>query len=218
MTAKAAEAPFWCSPSRAGRPPVLRLRREGVHRQQVRNGFQSPDCDHLGCRSDRRRRTGSSFCRVATRTRPLPWRPWPNIPVLIANSRGAETLEEFAAGIGPRVTPMSALRPHRTFRAEQEGPQRVELTRSASSQRMAAICALSSPIVSAAKVAATAAQGPRLVLSCSQGASRGLVQCTGCVRPWKCWPTIAVVGAPNYLSIASMVCCNADAGTRNNPE
>jgi len=30
--------------------------------------------------------------------------------------------------------------------------------------------------------------------------------------------TIAVVGAPNYLSMASMVCCNAVAGTRNNPE
>jgi hypothetical protein len=31
-------------------------------------------------------------------------------------------------------------------------------------------------------------------------------------------PTIAALGAPNYLSMASMVCCNAVAGTRNNPE
>ena len=28
-----------------------------------------------------------------------------DIPVLIANSRGPETLDELAAGIGPRVTP-----------------------------------------------------------------------------------------------------------------
>jgi hypothetical protein len=31
--------------------------------------------------------------------------------ILIANSRGPETLDELAAGIGPRVTPMSAFRP-----------------------------------------------------------------------------------------------------------
>ena len=34
-----------------------------------------------------------------------------DIPILIANSRGPETLDELAAGIGPRVTPMSAFRP-----------------------------------------------------------------------------------------------------------
>ena len=38
-----------------------------------------------------------------------------DIPILIANSRGPETLDELAPGIGPRVTPMSAFRPSRTF-------------------------------------------------------------------------------------------------------
>ena len=56
MAAKAAEASFWSSPWRAGRPPVLRLRREGVHRRQARERFQSPGCGHPGCRSDRRGR------------------------------------------------------------------------------------------------------------------------------------------------------------------
>ena len=44
------------SPRGAGRSPVLRLRREGVHRRQARERFQSPDCGHPGCRSDRRGR------------------------------------------------------------------------------------------------------------------------------------------------------------------
>ena len=38
-----------------------------------------------------------------------------DIPILIANLRGPETLDELAPGIGPRVTPMSALRTSRTF-------------------------------------------------------------------------------------------------------
>src|ERR1700730_12162786 len=73
MAAKAAEASFWSSPRRAGRPPVLRLRREGVHRRQARESFQSPGCGHFGYRSNRRgrppgrlsieRRRGRGFSR-----------------------------------------------------------------------------------------------------------------------------------------------------------
>src|SRR3546814_18745939 len=40
----------------AGGSPVLRLWREGVHRRQARQGVQSPDCSHSGCRSERRGR------------------------------------------------------------------------------------------------------------------------------------------------------------------
>src|SRR3984893_860577 len=73
MAAKAAEASFWSSPRRAGRPPVLRLRREGVPRRQARERFQSPVCGHFGYRSNRRgrppgrlsieRRRGRGFSR-----------------------------------------------------------------------------------------------------------------------------------------------------------
>ena len=38
-----------------------------------------------------------------------------DIPILIANLRGPETLDELVPGIGQRVTPMSAFRPSRTF-------------------------------------------------------------------------------------------------------
>jgi hypothetical protein len=61
--------------------------------------------------------------------------------VLIANSHGPKTSTNSPQGSGhaSRLCRLSVL--HRTFRAEQEGLQRFELTRSASSQRMAAICA-----------------------------------------------------------------------------
>lgn len=46
----------WSSPWRTGRPPFLRLRRQGVHRRQARERFQSPGCSRPGCRTDRQGR------------------------------------------------------------------------------------------------------------------------------------------------------------------
>jgi hypothetical protein len=51
-----------------------------------------------------------------------------DIPVLIANSRGPETLDELAPGIWPRVMPMSAFRPspHVPGRTERTAAGRID--------------------------------------------------------------------------------------------